>query len=406
MKLLFVTEKLPFPLDTGGNVRSWHLLQGLARDHEVTLLAGTEPDFPPASIEAFRPWCRTVLTTPLPARSAVADVFTLAGGLGSAMPFLMARRESRALRLLLRRALAADPDYDVVHFNHLDATLYQDELPAGVRCVLDQHNIVTHQVRTTLVGERRAARRWVLARDLPRLAAFERDACSRMDACLVCSDADREALRELGGPADAWVVPNGVDVEYFRPGAPARGGPPQLVFVGTLDYDPCEQGVWHFCREILPLIQAREPSVLFTVVGRNPSARLQQLARSQPAVRLLGRVEDVRPPMRAAHLAVVPLLAGSGTRLKILEAMALGIPVVTTTIGAEGLPLVPGEHAQVADTPASFAAAVLGLLRDEPLRAHLAARGRELVEASFSWGAVQSRLRRAYDAVGSSTGTG
>ena len=330
MKLLFVTEKLPFPLDTGGNVRSWHLLQGLARDHEVTLLAGTEPDSPAASIEAFRPWCRTVLTTPLPARSAVADVLTLAGGLGSAMPFLMARRESRALRLLLRRALAADPDYDVVHFNHLDATLYQDELPAGVRCVLDQHNIVTHQVRTTLVGERRAARRWVLARDLPRLAAFERDACSRMDACLVCSDADREALRELGGPADAWVVPNGVDVEYFRPGAPARGGPPQLVFVGTLDYDPCEQGVWHFCREILPLIQAREPSVLFTVVGRNPSARLQQLARSQPAVRLLGRVEDVRPSMRAAHLAVVPLLAGSGTRLKILEAMALGRPTVAS----------------------------------------------------------------------------
>lgn len=400
MRVLYVTEQLPWPLDSGGNVRSFHVLRGLASAHEVVLASGVSPGASMPDTAALGAYCAGLHCVPLEAGSPWRDASTLAAGAFSRRPFLIARRESPALRALVRRVLREHGPFDAVHFNHLDACLYADEVPNGVRRVLDAHNVVTNQARTTLGSERRLARRLVLARDLPRLAAWERDAAATMDACLVCSEIDRDALRALGVARVPWVVPNGVDVDYFDRD-PAQGPASddaalQLVFVGTLDYDPCEQGVWHFCREILPRVRREVPDCTFAVVGRNPSARLRRLAAGEPAVRLQGRVEDVRPALHGSAVAVVPLLAGSGTRLKILEAMAAGVPVVTTTIGAEGIALEPGVDAVVADDPAAFADAVVALLRDASRRTRLAASGRRLVERAYSWSAVHERLRDAY----------
>ncbi len=404
MRILYVTEQLPWPLDSGGNVRSFHVLRGLASAHEVVLASGVSPASPLPDAAPLREHCSDVHGVPLEAGSLWRDATTLARGAFSRRPFLIARREAPALRALVRRLLRDPRRFDAVHFNHLDACLYADEVPRGVLRILDAHNVVTNQVRTTLRAERRLARRLVLAHDLPRLAAWEREAAAAMDACLTCSDVDRDALRALGVARDAWVVPNGVDVDYFSPGrvppVTRDDGGPQLVFVGTLDYDPCEQGVWHFCREILPRIRREVPACTFTAVGRNPSPRLERLAAAEPAIRLAGRVEDVRPALYRAAVAVVPLLAGSGTRLKILEAMAAGVPVVTTTLGAEGIGLEPGVDALVANDPPSFAGAVVALLRDAPRRARLAASGRRLVERAYSWSAVHSCLLQAYASLG------
>jgi sugar transferase (PEP-CTERM/EpsH1 system associated) len=410
MRILYVTEKLPWPLDSGGNVRSFHVLRGLAAAHDVVVASGIERAADVDGASALRAQCRDLRTVMLEPGSPLRDAAVLASVALSRTPFLVARRHSAALRSLVRQVLREQGPFDAVHFNHLDACLYAGEVPRGVRKVLDAHNVVTNQVGSTLRSERRLARRLVLARDLPRLAAWERDAAGAMDACLVCSEVDRDALRALGVARDGWVVPNGVDTAYFHRGAaPADIAPdasPQLVFVGTLDYDPCEQGVWHFCREILPRVRREVPGCTFAVVGRNPSARLRRLADAEPAVRLLGRVDDVRPTLHASAVAVVPLLAGSGTRLKILEAMAAGVPVVSTSIGAEGIALAPGLDALVADEPAAFAAAVLSLLRDPAGRALLAERGRRLVEGSYSWSAVHARLGAAYASLGAGAGAG
>ena len=190
----------------------------------------------------------------------------------------------------------------------------------------------------------------------------------------------------MGVAGPLAVVPNGVDLDYFRAGAELATAP-RLAFVGTLDYDPCERGLWYFCNEILPKIRAKLPGATFTAIGRNPSRRLLDLAGPERGIEFTGRVEDLRPHVQAARVFVVPLLSGSGTRLKILEAMAMGVPVVSTTIGAEGIDGVDGEHFRIADAPEAFAQAVLELsaIRSSP---------RACARARASWWSVRSAGRK------------
>jgi glycosyltransferase involved in cell wall biosynthesis len=171
------------------------------------------------------------------------------------------------------------------------------------------------------------------------------------------------------------------------------------VFVGTLDYEPCEKGVWYFCREILPLIRRQMPQARFVAIGRHPSKRLRNLAASDPAIRLPGRVEDVRQHVWSAAVSVVPLLSGSGTRLKILEAMAMGSPVVSTSIGIEGIGARDRVHALIADDPQDFAAAALRVMSDRALAGRLAVSGRALVESRFGWPSVRRALLEGYRAL-------
>jgi glycosyltransferase involved in cell wall biosynthesis len=228
---------------------------------------------------------------------------------------------------------------------------------------------------------------------------FEPEVCAEMDRCLVCSDADATFLEELGVPERAAVIPNGVDLEYFTPLAQPPAKRDTMAFLGAIDYDPCEKAVWYCCQEILPLIRREQPEIRFTVVGRNPSARLRAFAAADPALQLTGRVEDVRPHVQSAAVFIVPLLSGSGTRLKILEAMAMGVPVVSTSIGIEGLDAVHGKHAWIADEPEALAAGVLHLMRNVDAAESLRREGRRLVEDHYGWPAVRGKLLDEYRAL-------
>lgn len=396
MRVLFVSERFPYPLDTGGNVRTFHLLAGLSSRYEITLITTSLGGISAEHLEAVKPLCADVHVVEVPRNSAVRDTPQFLGSFIGGRPFVLARHYHRALAAKILELSKQEKGVRAVHFNHLDAALYGDLFDPGVLKVLDEHNIVTNQLRSASRAEPIGPRRWALRREARRLPGMEARLCDQMDLCLVCSEPDERALRALGVRKPIRVVPNGVDLDYFHIGGADRVAGDAIVFVGSLDYAPCERAVWYFCTEILPLIRRQRPGTHFLAVGRNPSQRLRDLEASTRGFELTGQVEDVRPHVWSAAVSVVPLLSGSGTRLKILEAMAMGSPIVSTSIGIEGIPASSGEHALIADDPESFAAAVLDLLADRALAARLVASGRKLVKAKFGWQSVHRELLEGY----------
>jgi glycosyltransferase involved in cell wall biosynthesis len=216
------------------------------------------------------------------------------------------------------------------------------------------------------------------------MLAYEEAACRRFDAVVAVSPDDRDFIRDRYSVEQVYDVPTGVDTEYFRP-QPSNTNPTELVFTGSMDWMPNEDAVLYFAREILARIHDAIPAATFTIAGRNPGAAVRALEEKDRRVRVTGDVPDIRPYIREAAVYVAPLRCGGGTRLKIFEAMSMAKPVVSTSIGAEGLPLRAGEELVIADSPAQFASAAIRLLRDRDSARRIGARARVGVCERFSW---------------------
>jgi glycosyltransferase involved in cell wall biosynthesis len=257
-----------------------------------------------------------------------------------------------------------------------------------VATVLFQHNVEAmiwkrhYEVQTNPVKKTYLYGQWRKA------DAYERAACRRFDHVIAVSREDRETMQRLYGLEAVSDVSTGVDTEFFRPRGQERREPHNLVFTGSMDWLPNEDAIQFFTKEIMPRVRQLVPDATLTIVGRNPYASLLELARRDPSVIVTGRVEDVRPYMERAAAYIVPLRIGGGTRLKIYEAMAMEKPIVSTTIGAEGLPVRDGAHLNIADTPEAFAAALVRLLTNESLAHELGRNAAQLVREEFGWGKV------------------
>jgi glycosyltransferase involved in cell wall biosynthesis len=266
--------------------------------------------------------------------------------------------------------------------------------------VLDAHNVefrVNETLARTTEGLAGLVYRRYAEREGRLRRAEEIEACRRMDRVFAVSTTDRDILRTAVPDLVVDVVPNGVDLERFVPSrVPESHRRPGAVFVGKMDYRPNVDAVRWFCREILPLVQSRVPGFTFTICGAHPVRHVLELAAVE-GVRVTGRVPDTRPYLDDAAISVIPLRAGSGTRLKMLEAMAMARPVVSTQIGAEGLDVVPGVHFVAADSAVEFAARIVELLERPDERERFGRAGRRLAESSFGWPAVVSRVERAYE---------
>jgi glycosyltransferase involved in cell wall biosynthesis len=258
-----------------------------------------------------------------------------------------------------------------------------DALPRP--CVLFQHNV------ESMIWERHAAvaasplRRAYLRRQWHRMLAFERHQCRQFDHVVAVSPEDAEWFARAYGVRNVTSVPTGVDTDYFQPADHGPQDPHALVFTGSMDWMPNGDAMQFFADDVLPGIAAELPDVTLSIVGRKPSPAVRALAARHPRLSVTGTVPDVRPYLARARVFVVPLRIGGGTRLKIYEAMAMGKAIVSTSIGAEGLPVRHGEHLLIADTPAAFAAAVLRLLRDPEEAAALGVRAAQLVRSRFGW---------------------
>jgi len=386
MRILWVKVGGLWPLNTGGRLRSLNIVSELSRRHRVTVLTTHGPGDDPEGLADALPECERVVSLPHrpPKRGSARFPLAVARSWLSALPVDLWKTRVPALRDEVGRLIAAG-EVDLCVADFLFAA---PNVPLGARVpvVLFAHNVEHLIWKRLCEAERRMWRRGLLGVEWRKVRRYEAGVCARARLTLAVSEADRVLLAAIAPGARVSAIPTGVDTDYFAPaGVPETAG--HVVFTGSMDWYPNEDAVLYFIDAILPSIRREAPDVVLTVAGRNPTARLRAAAEGA-GVRVTGTVEDVRPYLARAAVCVVPLRVGGGTRLKIFEALAMGKAVVSTSVGAEGLPLIAGEHFLRADDPADFAHAVVRLLRDRDLRRRLGLTGRRLVEARYAWAQV------------------
>jgi polysaccharide biosynthesis protein PslH len=406
MTILWLSAGLLLPLDKGGRLRSWHLLRHLAARHRVTYLGFSDASSSPRDFAGMREVCDDLHTVARrdAAKGSVAFYLDAARHLASPLPYAVAKYRSSEYRARLATLLESGL-FDVLVCDFLVPAV---NMPAEVApaSVLFTHNVEAEIWRRHADTGRRRLRRALLRSQWQRMARFERSVLARFDRVLAVSEADRDTFGRLYGTrlaAPVDVIPTGVDTDYFSPAPESAADPYRLVFTGSMDWLPNEDAILFFCREVLPLVRRAEPRATLAIVGRQPTSPVRRLAQADPAVTVTGRVDDVRPHVAGAALSIVPLRIGGGTRLKIYESMAMRRAVVSTTVGAEGLPLTPGVHLVTADEPERFAAEILRLLRDAAARRAIEEAGLALVRERYDWRAVAASFERSIAAAAEST---
>lgn len=373
-----------WPPNMGGRLRSFHIVSELARRHRVSVLTTHGPSDDPEGLARELTHCEDVVSVPyaIPKAGSVDFAVALGRSWFSPYPADLWKCQVPGLQARLRETLASGVDLCVADF-----LVAMPNVPRLSRppTILFEHNVEYMIWKRLCEVEGRGWRRALLTLEWRKMRRYERRACKQARLTVAVSEADRLLLSREAPEADIRAMATGVDTSYFQPGGNEKPG--TMVFTGAMDWYPNEDAVIDFTERILPLVRGAVPEASLTVVGRNPSERLKQIA-ARAGVRITGTVPDIRPHVANAAVCVVPLRVGGGTRLKIFEALAMGKAVVSTTIGAEGLPIKPGEHFLQADTPGEFADAVIGLLRDSGRRRAFGTVGRRLVEERYSWGQV------------------
>jgi sugar transferase (PEP-CTERM/EpsH1 system associated) len=400
MKILWLNSGLLLPLDKGGKLRTWHLMRHLARNHDITYVSFADPDESTANLTGMREVCERLET--VPRRDAPKGTWRFyidaARHTLNALPYAVAKYRSAEYRRRVNELLETE-NFDLVVCDFLFPIV---NLPRQLPCpsILFTHNVESEIWRRHVETRKGALQRRLLHVQWQRMLRCEGEALARFDAVLAVSDADAATLKALYGrefSATVHVVKTGVDTAYFKPDSESAVDPRHLVFTGSMDWLPNEDGIVYFCNEILPIIRQHEPAVTVSVVGRSPTPAIRRLSR-EAGIDVTGRVDDVRPYIARAGLYVVPLRVGGGTRLKIFEAMAMGKAVVSTTVGAEGLPVSNGANILIADEPAAFAREAVRMIRDSDARRRLELAARRLVVDHYDWSAVASDIEQALPA--------
>jgi glycosyltransferase involved in cell wall biosynthesis len=379
-----------WPSTTGGRVRSLQIVSALSRRHRVTLVTTHGPGDDPEGLARRLPDCHQVVSIPyeVPKRGASNFPLALARSWLSSFPVDLWKWRVGAVRERVESLIVRDR-IDVVVSDFLFAA---PNVPLGgpTPVVLFEHNVEYLIWQRLSALERNPVKRLLFEIEWRKLRDKESELCSLADATIAVSEEDRARLAAMAPDAATGAVPTGVDTTYFAPaGRPEIPG--RLVFSGSMDWHPNEDAVIYFGESILPKIRERVPQASFAIVGRNPTGTLRAAADRLGMI-VTGTVADVRPYLGEAAVYVVPLRAGSGTRMKIFEALGMAKPVVSTTVGAEGLALTDRKEFIAADDPANFAAAVVHLLHNETRRSELGRAGRALVVERYSWDQVASEF--------------
>lgn len=392
MHILWIKTELLHPVDKGGRIRTYQMLRALARRHEVTYLALDDGTAAPDAVRLATEYCTRVETVPFtPARKGSVGFYAaLIANVISPLPYAIARYQVPALRDRIR-TICREHSVDVVVCDFLAPSI---NVPSdlGVPVMLFQHNVEAMIWQRHTHVATRPLKKAYMREQWRRMKRFEAAECRRVNRVVAVSAQDAEVFRRDYGVADVPDVPTGVDTDYFVRQPDVQRIPGSMVFTGSMDWMPNEDGIAWFVAHILPRIRAAVPSATLTIVGRNPTAAVKALHSPETGVTVTGSVPDVRPYLAMHQLFVVPLRVGGGTRLKIYEGMVMGLPTVSTTIGAEGLPVVDGEHLVLADEPDAFARACIALLDDPARCARMGDAADWFVREHFGWEGVAIRF--------------
>ncbi len=403
MRILFLTSELPYPPYAGAPMRNFGIIEGLAR-HEIWLLSfHSQRAIDPAQTPLAR-LCAAVKMLPVPGRSITDRLRTL---LFTREADLARRFYSPALTDQLRQWLAATR-FDLIQIENLEMAVYLPiirETQPGTPVIYDAHNAeyalqqrIYETERAALTGLPGALYSRIQAQRVRRL---EQEICRAVDYVIAVSETDAGLLRALAGDTPVAVIPNGITARLYSQPAfePVDLEKPALVFTGKMDYRPNIDAALWFGQEILPLVRQELPDAHFYIVGQSPHRRLNVL-RGQSGITLTGLVPDILPYLQAASVFVVPLRMGSGTRLKVLEAMAAGCPIVSTSIGAQGLAITDGQELILADTAKEFARSAVRLYRDPQQARTLGEKARAFVCEHGDWSVLLPRLEAVYRELG------
>ena len=402
MKILFLTQVLPFPLDAGPKVRAYYVLRYLAQRHDVTLLSFVRATDTPAALAHLRSLCTDVITVPI-TRSRIKDAGFLLKSLALQRPFIIERDASAAMQARLDALAAASPPFAAVHADQLWMAPYalRFQRAAGrPLAVMDQHNAVYMILRRLAEAERNPVKRALMQLEAHKLAAFEVETCRAFDHVTWVTQEDFAAV-QAQAPAVSPPIPNdGVlpicgDPEA-TPVIPRTPASRRVTFLGGLHYPPNAQGVLWFAREMFPQVLAQVPDAVLTVIGKQPPSEVHNLGIPPSNLEVTGYVADATPYLAETAAFIVPLLAGGGMRVKIIDGWTWGLPIVSTHVGAEGVAAVHGENMLLADAPADFARAVIDLLCDPARNAAIAAGGRRAVLERYNWKTVYRSWDRIY----------
>jgi sugar transferase (PEP-CTERM/EpsH1 system associated) len=383
--ILWLKTELLHPVDKGGKIRTYHMLKELKRDHQITYLTLDDGAADVDAREKATEYCHEVISIPhhTSAKFSAAFYSELASNLLSPLPYAIKKYDSAPMREQVVQ-LGASRRFDVIVCDFLAPAV---NVPQDLPCptVLFQHNVEAMIWKRHYEVQPNPLKRAYLRGQWGKMRAFERESCRRFDTVVTVSGEDRETIRREYEAENVYDVPTGVDVEFFQPSGDVAPEGNNLVFTGSMDWLPNEDAIRYFTEQIMPLIKQRVPDVTLTVVGRNPYPGLLELSKRDDSIFVTGRVDDVRPFMEKAAAYVVPLRVGGGTRLKIFEAMAMEKAVVSTSVGAEGLPVRNDEELILADTPEAFAGSVVHLLQDQELARRLGQRAAARVRETFGW---------------------
>jgi len=394
LNVAIVASELPYPPTAGNRIRTLNLALRLARRHRITFIAHRNDEAVEASRFLREHGIETVLVDRIiAAKSGLGFYVRLAANLASPLPYSVASHDSRILRQAIQR-----------HIQGHRVDLWQAEATALIGAldhlgwvpkVVIAHNVESLIWQRYCESEPNPLRRWYIKQQWRKFVRFERRAFAAATRVVAVSEHDATLIRDRFGGRNVDVVDNGIDRKYFEAVQPAHD-PKTILFLGSLDWRPNLDAVGLLLDRIFPAVRAAEPLARLCLVGRRPPPALVQKVRDVPGVELHADVPDVRPFLATSGVMVVPLRIGGGSRLKILEAMAAGLPVISTRVGAEGLDLVPGEHYIAADEPEAMADALVSWIRDpRPARA-MAERSRAFVLDRYDWDSLAQMLERVW----------
>jgi glycosyltransferase involved in cell wall biosynthesis len=388
LKILIVSAQFPYPPRSGFSTRVYQLARQLSLRHEVTVLSYVLPHERDGveGLAAQMSVAAVDRSAPSASHKRAVQALTMT----SLRPYYCRDVHSLDMQRAIDELCSAER-FDIIQVE--TSFLCGFRFPRGTRLVIDEHNIESEVFRRMCEGERSMARRAFNRVEYLRCRRFERASWKQADACVVTSDRELPTVRAFAPDTPVATVPNSVDLTYFAPSR-VTPDPHTVVFNGILTYRPNVDAVRYLIDDIWPLVRARHPDAKLTLIGRSEGVDTREMMK--PGVEVLGEVPDIRPYVQRATVVAVPVRIGGGTRLKVVEGLAMGKPIVSTSLGCEGLAVRDGEHLLIADDPAAFASRIVEVFEDPSRTEELGRAGRRLVEARYSWDLAGERLEALY----------
>ncbi len=394
-RVLFLAHLLPYPPDGGAKIKSYYTLRALAAAYDVTLIAFIRSEEEKQYLDELRPFCVGGIQTVPIVRSKAKNVTDAASALLTHRSFIVSRdRVPEMQKAVLDRLL--NQRYDAVHIDHLQMAQYVLPRRSGAHLFLDHHNVESAIIKQLAATTDSRWTRLYASQEWPKLEKYEVGVCKQCDHVFTVTEEDAASLRALDvSLTNVSAVPIGVDGNYFAP-VERLAASKTLLSIGTMYWQPNVDAILWFHERIFPMIKEKVPDVRLKIVGNKPVEKITGLALVDKSVMVTGYVEDVRPTAIDSAAFIVPLLSGSGMRVKILNAMSMALPVVSTRIGAEGIAATDGKNILIANSPENFSRYCVNLINDPNLRTEIGNGGRALVESLYSWAAISRRLLDTY----------